>query len=379
MMAYLTYMAERLEHMWRLLKPTGSIYLHCDPAASHYLKVVMDAIFDKKNFRNEIAWCYSTSGRSKKHFAKKRDIIFFHSGSSKYYWSDDKIPVSSKCLASHYRSKDSGGRRCRIRVDHGKERIYYPENGMICNDWWEIPYLNSMSKERLDYPTQKPLALLERIIQASSKKDHIILDPFCGCGTAVEAAHKLRRRWVGIDISSFAIDLIRNKRLQDIDVPTQGIPSDLMSARKLAREKPFDFESWAVTRIPGFAPNTKQIGDGGIDGRGMLVRKPEDFDSKLALAQVKGGKFLLSSLRDFLHTTKREQAAVGCFVTLDPVQTRDAKIEASSHGKIKVDDSQYPGMQLWSIADYFDDRMPKLPAMTDPYDGKPSSQLFLFG
>ena len=206
--AYLAYMAIRLIEMRRILKKTGSIYLHCDPTMSHYLKLLMDAVFDRGNFRNEVVWCYSTSGRPKKFFAKKHDVILFYTASDDGFWGDYKVPLSVEYLASHYRHFDSEGRRCRIRIDHGTERIYYPEEGAICNDWWEMPYLNSMAKERLGYPTQKPLVLLERIISASSKKGDIVFDPFCGCATTLVAAEDLSRNWVGIDISERAAELV---------------------------------------------------------------------------------------------------------------------------------------------------------------------------
>lgn len=327
---------------------------------------------------NEIVWCYSTSGRSKKFFAKKHDIILLYAKSNKARWTDYRIPLTPKYLATHYRHHDAQGRQCRIRTDHGKTRIYYPEDGMICNDWWEIPYVNSQAKERLGYPTQKPLALLERIVKASSNEGDIVLDPFCGCGTTVEAAKNLNRQFVGVDISSFAIDLVRDRRLNDHSIPVYGIPQDLRSAAKLAKEKPFDFESWAITRLPGFVPNTKQVADGGIDGRAKIARKPDNWDSKDALAQVKGGKFSLSGLRDFIGVTDRKQAALGCYVTLNPVKTPSAREVISELGKISVDGYPYPRMQTWSIQEYFDDRRPRLPVMNDPYTGKSMEQYDLF-
>ena len=198
--AFLCFMSVRLLEMHRILKPTGSIYLHCDQTASHYIKAAMDAIFGKENFRNEIIWCYSTSGRSKKFFAKKHDTILLYTASKSGYWSDYRIPVSEKYLNSHYNQVDEQGRRCRIRVDAGKTRIYYPEDGMICNDWWsDIAYVNSQANERTGSPDQKPLPLYERIIEASSKENDIVLDPFCGCATTILAANNLNRRWIGID------------------------------------------------------------------------------------------------------------------------------------------------------------------------------------
>ena len=230
------------------------------------------------------------------------------------------------------------------------------------------------SPESLGYPTQTPLTLLERIIKASSNEGEIVLDPFCGCGTAVEAAKNLGRQWVGIDISSFAIDLIKTHRLRDRAIPTKGIPYDLASAKKLAREKPFDFESWAIMRIPSFVPNVKQVADGGVDGRGTLYDRPDDYDSKLALAQVKGGKFVIDALRAFVQVTNRNQAALGCYVTLEPVKTRDSQITIADAGRILVSGHSYPRAQIWPISWYFDERrpmLPQLPLMADPSTGRP--------
>ena len=211
-----------------------------------------------------------------------------------------------------------------------------------------------------------------------STRGDVVLDPFCGCGTAIDAAHRLGRRWVGVDISSFAIDLIRDKRLQDKNIPIRGIPYDLQSARKLAADQPFSFESWAVTRLPGFAPNTKQIADGGVDGRATLARKPNNHKSRLALAQIKGKKFSLSALRDFIGVTNRDKAALGCFVTLEPVETIQSRREVANTGKIMVSGREYRRMQIWPISYYFGQRLPELPLMNDPYSGKSLDQFVLF-
>ena len=194
---------------------------------------------------------------------------------------------------------------------------------------------------------------------------------------AIDAARRLKRRWVGIDISAFAIDLVRDRRLRDPTILTVGIPADLEGARKLAAEQPFAFESWAVTRLPGFAPNTQQRGDGGIDGPATLALPPDDLDSRLALAQVKGGKFSVSYLRDFRHVIDREQAAVGCFVTLDPPPPKD-RGDVKTAGQVHVAGQPYDRLHLWSMAEYFDQRWPVLPVMTDPYSGRPLDQPGLF-
>ena len=168
---------------------------------------------------------------------------------------------------------------------------------------------------------------------------------------AIDAARRLKRRWVGIDISAFAIDLVRDRRLRDPTILTVGIPADLEGARKLAAEQPFAFESWAVTRLPGFAPNTQQRGDGGIDGRATLALPPDDLDSRLALAQVKGGKFSVSYLRDFRHVIDREQAAVGCFVTLDPPPPKD-RGDVKTAGQVHVAGQPYDRLHLcWTAAE----------------------------
>lgn len=254
------------------------------------------------------------------------------------------------------------------------------EDTWNCNksDVLDSIMIKSFSKEKLGYPTQKPNELLKRIIRASSNEGDVVLDPFCGCGTTVYAARELNRQFIGIDISSFAIDLVRDKRLKDHTIPVYGIPQDLRSAEKLAREKPFDFESWAITRMPGFVPNTKQVADGGVDGRGKLADQPINHKSKLALAQVKGGKFSLGGLRDFTHVIDRDNAALGRYITLKPVSSSNARMESLSSGQIQVGASSYPRMLVWSIGEYFDNRMPQLPTMSDPYTGKAMlPQLFL--
>ena len=445
MMAYLTYMAERLLPTRRLLKPTGSIYLHCDPTASHYLKALMDAIYGGRNFRNEITWRrINPTGRASRRFANNADTILYYGKSDQQIWNPQFLPHDPEYVKRMYRYKDEAGRLYRLgdlkgagtrKGSSGKPwrgvdpnetgshwaipnkalpedatglssqdkldllddmgRIYWPEKGKVPsykryldempgtpvdNIWNDISGLSSKSSERLGYDTQKPLALLERIILASSNEGQIVLDPFCGCGTSVEAAHKLNREWVGIDISPYAIDVIRNRRkgLQDVPIQTDGIPNSLSAARMLAREKPFAFETWAVCRLPGFAPNDPkfQIGDRGIDGRGKLAEKPENYPSRLALAQVKGGKFSASQFRDFMHVLERDKAAVGCFLTLDPIPA-SARADAKQYGSLKVAGQHYDRLHPFSIRDYFDRRPPVLPAMLDPYTGKPVYQMAL--
>ena len=217
--AFLCYMAVRLIAMRRILRDDGSIYLHCDHAASHYLKELMDAIFGRDQFKNEIVWCYSTSGRSRKgsrnKWARKHDVLLWYAKKQAACKADCTVPCSPEYIESHYRQKDARGRKCRIRVDAGKERTYYPSEGMNGNDWWcDIPYVNSQAKERVGFPTQKPLALLERIIGASSNEGDVVLDPFAGCATTCVAAERLKRQWVGVDIWEKTHEIVM-KRLQN--------------------------------------------------------------------------------------------------------------------------------------------------------------------
>jgi DNA modification methylase len=211
MMAYLVMMTTRLIELHRVLKPTGSIYLHCDPTASHYLKMILDTIFGVKQFRNEIIWCYDTGGRAKTNFPKKHDIIFWYSKTNTYIFNYDEVALPRDTTTMHEPIlHDENNRLYQRNIKFGKEYRYYLDKGVLPNDWWvDIQALNPASKERLGYPTQKPLPLLERIIKAGSKPGDMILDPFCGCGTAVVAAEKLKRKWVGIDITHLGITAMK--------------------------------------------------------------------------------------------------------------------------------------------------------------------------
>ena len=373
MLAYLSYMGLRLLEMRSLLKPTGSIYLHCDPTASHYLKMLMDAVFGAGSFRNEVIWSYRRwSVASFQGFQRMHDcILCYMKRPGEAVFNVEYEPASESYL------RRFGGKSNRKDPDNPTRVVHVdePTRGMPRRDVWnDISIIAGSARERIGYPTQKPVALLERIIGASSNPGDLVLDPFCGCGTTIEAAHKLDRRWIGIDISATAIDLILERRLRPLGIVAEafGIPQSLADARKLAAEKPFDFEAWAVTRIPGLAPNERKRGDEGVDGRGRMLDQPADYESKLVLAQVKGGRsFHLGQFRDFLHVMERESAACGVFITLSPVTSGQARALAAEAGEVTVGAERYPRVQLWSIADYFEKRRPHLPVLTDPYTGKP--------
>lgn len=226
-MSYLIYMSIRLLEMRRILKDTGTVYLHCDPVMSHYLKTVMDAIFGRGNFRNEIAWCYSIGGRSKRSFGKKHDVILMYSVGREYQFNSDdpKVRIPRK-PGSHMKTvSDEAGRRRQEKTDRMTGKKYLYPLDKVANDYWtDIEQLNRDDSERIGYPTQKPLALCERIIAASSNPGDMVLDPFCGCATACSAAERLDRKWVGIDISPKAYDLVkyRMKSEAGLDRFTRG-------------------------------------------------------------------------------------------------------------------------------------------------------------
>jgi site-specific DNA-methyltransferase (adenine-specific) len=239
MMAYLTYMAQRIIQMHRILKDTGSIYLHCDSTASHYLKVTMDEIFGKKHFKNEIVWCYKSRPQSKRYFGKKHDSILFYTKSENYTfnWKEIARPLSETTIKK-YKLKDADGRLYRLQgrgikgspiksqkdIDVKWEKSHpeltvrdYLDSGKVAalEDWWEIDIINQSSNERTGYPTQKPLALLRRIIKASSKTGDVVFDPFCGCATACVAAQQLGRKWIGIDIEEQAVSVLIDRLSDD--------------------------------------------------------------------------------------------------------------------------------------------------------------------
>ena len=420
MLAYTSYMAERLAEMHRLLKPTGTLWLHCDQTASHYLKIALDHLFGVRNFCNEIMWKKLSSPKPQAtFFGAQKDVILvyakdasqtkFHKiyrahdeKSLKSYHYDDndgRGPYRTSALSNKTSLGGFGKMRTwewrgatarwiysfekmealwadrRIHTSrnglHRKKDYLNESPGIVCSDIWTDNEVNPIQRKEQLYPTQKPLALLERVINAATDEGDVVLDPFCGCGTTIVAAHKLNRKWIGIDISPFVVDIIETQRFGGMKLNTDGIPKDMESAKKLAREKPFHFEAWAVTRVPGLAANDVRSGDRGIDGRGMLVTKPAGATSNVVLAQVKGGRFQLSHLRDFLWVLEREKALFGVFITLEPVTSAQAKSEMARLGEVTVGASVYPRVQSWSIQDYFAGHLPQLPPMKDPYTGKP--------
>ena len=305
-------------------------------------------------------------GVPKKDFPRKHDVILRYSKGSSWSFNKEFKPYKENTQEVGIHSTLSGENN---EIDL--------ERGTPVTDWWtDIRTVTGWHPERTGYPTQKPLALLDRIIKASSNRGDLVLDPFCGCGTAMVSASNLRRKYAGMDISSFACQTVMKERFNKagIECKIEGVPKDLEAAKDMWRNSPFKFEEWAVSQIEGLAPNTKQIGDGGIDGRGKIVGKM-DVGNGLVLCQVKGGEKVtmdqVKAFKDVLNTTN---ATAGIFVTMVGSEiTSGMKKEAVSLGQYQLRDSvsKYPRLQFWSVKDMFrSDVHPRLPAMYNPMTGK---------
>ena len=431
MMAYLAMMAVRLVELHRVLKPTGSLYLHCDPTASHYLKILLDAVFGATSYQNEINWKRTTTHSDSKTWSRVSDIILFYTKNpTKFIWNTPREAHSAEYLASKYRSDDKDGRgpymldnmtspnprpnmmyewkghespqkgwryslETMTKLDE-EGRVWYPtdrsgipdttkrprlkrylneqEGGVMGTVWTDISPLNSQAQERLGYPTQKPVALLERILNASSNPGDVVLDPFCGCGTTVHAAQKLGRRWIGIDVTHLAIGLIE-KRLRDafegVEFTTHGVPQDLEGARNMAargrddKNYYFEFEKWALSLINAQPGNLSKKGaDKGIDGNIFFGTKHEGR----AIVSVKAGDNVgVAMIRDLRGVIEREGAGIGVFLTLTE-PSKPMVTEAAGAGQYEMPGfAPVPRIQIVTIEEALKlrDRALRLPARRD--------------
>ncbi len=411
MMAYLTMMANRLLEMHRVLKPTGSLYLHCDPTASHYLKIVLDGVFGKLNYRNEITW-KRTSGHNDatRRFGDVADILLFYTKTDKYTFNVQYMPYSQDYLDIFYVHQDPDGRRWargdlrspsprpnlvydykgnkphpngwaitkeKMEQLDAEGRLHFPkkDGGRIrlkryldeqlgqpaTSIWDDISPIHSLNDERLGYPTQKPVALLERIISSSSNEGDVVLDPFCGCGTALDAAQKLKRNWIGIDITHLAVSLIEKRlkhRYPELAAKgafsIEGVPQDFAGARDLAERDKHQFQLWACSLV-NVQPyrGGKKGADQGVDGMGFIeVAKGK---TEKVLVSVKGGENVgASMIRDLKGTVEREKAAVGLFITLTP-PTKPMSTEAASAGHYESPHhGAFPRIQILTIQGLLD-------------------------
>lgn len=360
MLAYLSMMAPRLVELHRVLKPGGQIYLHCDTTAGHYLKVLLDCIFGGGNFMNEIVWHYQTSsGSPKLTLIRNHDLIYRYAKSPRkeVTWNAPKEPWPETTLKKW--QKDEEGRIYREQKKYNK-RYYIDPEGKLMDDVWNIT-LASRSAERLGYPTQKPLALLERIIRASSNPGDTVLDPFCGCGTAIDAAQMLDRKWIGIDITHLAVNLMRH-RMRDrygaeLDFNVYGEPTDIDGAFELAANDAYGFQLWALGLVGARPAEIKKGADKGVDGRLYFFDGPQRSGASQIVFSVKGGKLQAQHVRDLRGVIEREKATMGVLITAYPPSKPQLQ-EAVSAGTWRSEwtGRDHPRMEIITIEELINGR-----------------------
>ena len=448
MLAYVSMMAPRLVELRRVLKPTGSLYLHCDPTASHFLKLLMDAIFGPTKFRTEIIWkrtsAHSDTKQGRKQHGRIHDVLFFYTKTDDWNWNPVYTEYDQEYAEDFYRfvEADTGRRYQKDNLTAAKpggdtsyewrvkrqvnkewvadlsdewrspvlgweykavppyrgrywaysqenmrafaleERLVYSQSGMprykryldempgvsLQDLWGDIKPIGSQAAERLGYPTQKPEALLERIIQASSNEGDTILDPFCGCGTTIAAAQKLGRRWIGVDITQLAVSLIRY-RLEDsfgkdFRFEVLGEPTSLPDATALAKEDPYQFQWWALGLVRARPTDEKKGADQGIDGRLYFHDEGKGGKTKQIIFSVKAGKVTVSHIRDLVGVISREKAQIGAFLSLRP-PTSPMRKEAASAGFYDSPWGKHPRIQLLTIEDLLGGKTVDYPQAAD--------------
>ncbi|ODM48386.1 DNA methylase [Ruegeria sp. PBVC088] len=423
MLAYLTMMSARLQELHRVLRPSGSLYLHCDPTASHYLKIILDGVFGPSNFRNEVIWKRTSAHSSAKRWGPVHDVILFYSAGEKFTWNRAKQPYDQTYIDAFFTHKDPDGRRWRradltgagtrngpsgdpwrgidVRakgrhwaVPHDKldqmdaqGRIHWPKKvggvpqrkryidelpGMPLQDIIDdIRPLHNVSRERLGYPTQKPVELMKRILEASSKEGDVILDPFCGCGTTLHAAEELGRRWIGIDVAVQSMHVVQDRlkhHFPAVDYEVFGIPKSADGALWLAENHPFKFEEWAVSAL-GAMHSGKFRNDGGIDGTFYYLTGSDDRSR--GIVSVKGGRSLNPGMvRDLAGTVEtqrqltRDPKAIGVLICAHE-PTRGMRDAAREFGKVDTLFGSIPGLQIITVEEMFAGSTIDVPAMLD--------------
>ncbi|MCI0342889.1 MAG: restriction endonuclease [Planctomycetales bacterium] len=420
MMAYLAMMAPRLVELRHVLKPTGSIYLHCDPTASHYLKMLLDGIFDPRRFRSEIVWkrssAHSDTKQGRRQHGRIHDILFFYTRGDSWGWTPVYTPYDPEYVEQFYRHVEEGtGRRYRLgdltgpggaakgnpRYEvMGVTRYWrYTEQKMrelirlgrvvqtrpgtvpqykryldempgvpLQDVWTDLKPIGAQAAERLGYPTQKPESLLERIVRAGSEEGATVLDPFCGCGTAIAVAQRLGRRWVGVDITHLAVGLIKH-RLQDAhglvagkDYQVVGEPADLAGAARLAGEDPYQFQCWSLGLVGARSADIKKGADRGVDGRLYFHDEKGSAKTKEIVFSVKGGHTGAGDVRDLRGVVEREGAAIGVLISLqEPTAPMRAEAAKAGFYESPTYRKKYPRLQPLSIANLLDGRRIEYP------------------
>ena len=427
MLAYLSYMVQRLLPMRGLLKSTGSIYLHCDPTASHYIKIMMDAIFGHENFKNEITWQRTESHNTADRYGNIADILLYYTKSSQATWNPQHQDYGEAQL-SRFRHLDGDERRYKLenltaprpnstsgkfnwrgtlpgptrgwgynleqleawwhegrirtksdgtpRMDGLKVYLDETRGKPLQNIWTDISRIPNTSSERMGYATQKPLALLERVITASSNPGDLVFDPFCGCATTIEAAHRLGRRWIGIDIAIHAIKRVAKVRLQErlrlvegTDFEIKGMPRDMEGVRDLWERDKYHFQKWAVEQVDGFV-TARKSGDGGVDGRLYFAMPQQDAWERDPLRsmviEVKGGANVgIGVVRDLRGVLEREDAEMaGLIVLQEPGEKKRASFgrELAAAGDLEVHGTTYPRMQLLTVSEILEGKRFRTPS-----------------
>lgn len=409
MMAYLVMMACRLSELHRVLKPTGTLFLHCDPAASHYLKVLLDATFGPERFTNEIVWERTTpKGLAFSRFASNHDVILMYRKGDRFCWNAQYAPYSEEYLKRYNLIDEQSGRRFqatslinpnpdrpnltyefaghrkvwrwtkdRMKAAADAGLIHFPPSGGVPREkrfldkqegvpissvWTDISPVNARAQERIGYPTQKPLALMRRVIGAATNKGDLVLDPFCGCGTTVHAAEEMGRDWIGIDITHHAITVIEDrlqKSFPKIKIPVEGRPLDLAGARELARRDKYQFQWWANWLFGVSSYRTKKGPDKGIDGEIYFKNGPRGV-GRIIISAKGEKKTGVIAVRELASVLEDQKAELGVLVTLsDP--TPDMIARAASAGFVTTAHGKFPRIQLAPISSIFDNRKPSLP------------------
>jgi DNA modification methylase len=438
MLAYLAMMAPRLVELHRAMRPTGSLYLHCDPTASHYLKLLLDAIFGPTNFRSEIVWkrssAHSDTKQGRRIHGHIHDVLLFFTKGSEWIWNPVYTPYDQSYVDGFYKHIESAtGRRYRLgdltaakpggdvsyewhgrfpykgrywaysrdKMDAMFEegRIYIPRKpdgvpsykryldempGVPLQDLWtDLDPIHASAAERLGYPTQKPETLLERIIESSSCEDSVILDPFCGCGTAVAVAEKLGRAWIGIDVTYLATHLIKNRLVEafgeSVDFTVTGEPTTPEDAAKLAIEDPFQFEAWALGLVGARSASKKRGPDKGIDGR-LVFHEKRGGKTREGLFSVKSGRTGVKDVRDLRGVIEREGAEIGVLITLR-APTQAMRTEATTAGFYRSGSEgvgtwgKHPRIQLLTISELLEGRRVDMPPLSGSLNFKRSPKV----
>lgn len=424
LLAYLSYMVERLIVMYKLMKPTASLYLHCDPTASHYLKALLDALFGHDHFRNEIVWRRTTAHSDSKRYGANVDNILFYTKGRTWTWNPQYLPYDEE-YKKRFKRKDPDGRawsdydltakglsgggyayeykgatslwrvplETMQRLD-AANRLHFTRTGGIRLKryldemkgkpvqalWDDIDAINSQSHERMGYATQKPLALMERIIKTSSNPGDIVLDPFCGCATTLEAAQRLGRRWVGIDIAIHAIKKVAQMRLVDRcalepgkDFEIEGVPRTLEGAQDLWDRDKYQFQKWAVEQVEGFC-TPKRSADGGVDGR-IYFELADMPNLQSMVVEVKGGKSVnVQALRALRGILDNEDALMAGLIVMEPLgKTKHRNFEQFmvQAGDLIVNGFPYPRMQMLTVPEILEGKRFSLPNVAGRHELRP--------